>query len=57
MYTELDKAIVAVVMGVIVILNTLFHENIGVSQEAVNTVVALLTPVLIYLIPNKEKKS
>jgi hypothetical protein len=48
-----SKAIVAAVMAAIGLANTFFNAGIVVDPEAVNVVVGLLTPVLVYLIPNK----
>lgn len=54
MFTSIDKALVAMVMGVLYILNTFFGLNVGwISQETVTTIIGLLTPVLVWAIPNK----
>jgi uncharacterized membrane protein YhfC len=50
-----NKAIVALVMALIGIANTFFGQNITTSPETVNTVVALLTPLLVYIVPNKGR--
>lgn len=58
MFTSIDKALVAMVMGVIFILNTYLGVNLSwVSQETVATVVGLITPVLVWLVPNKTKSA
>jgi hypothetical protein len=49
-----NKAIVAAVMAAIGIANTFFNTGIVVEPETVNTVVALLTPLFVYLIPNRQ---
>lgn len=57
MYTSIDKAITALVMAALFLLN-----QFGVvpwtpdahTQDTVGTIIALLTPVLVYLIPNKK---
>lgn len=56
MYTSIDKALVGVVMGILFIATTLFHINLpGFLTEAnVTQVLAVLTPILVYLIPNKS---
>jgi hypothetical protein len=49
-----NKAIVAAVMAAIGIANTFFNAGLVIEPETVNTVVALLTPLLVYIIPNKD---
>lgn len=53
MFTSIDKALVAIVMAVIYILNTYFGFHLGVSEQLLNTIVAIVTPLLVYLVPNK----
>jgi hypothetical protein len=54
MFTSIDKAIVAMVMGLLFILQTYFGLNTSwISQETVATLIGLLTPVLVWAIPNK----
>lgn len=54
MFTSVDKALVALVMAVIWLVNFFFGINLGwISQDTVATVVGLLTPVLVWAIPNK----
>jgi hypothetical protein len=48
-----NKAIAAFIMAVIGLVNVFFNTGIVVDPEAVNVVVGLLTPILVYLIPNK----
>lgn len=56
MFTSIDKALVALIMSGIFLLNFFFGINLGaVSQETVATVVSLLTPILVWAIPNKPK--
>ena len=55
MFTTMDKALVALIMGGIFVWNALAPWQIGVSAETVQTIVGILTPVLVYLIPNKER--
>ena len=49
-----NKAIVALVMALIGVANTFFNTSIAITPETVNTVVALLTPLLVYWIPNRS---
>lgn len=56
MFTSVDKALVALVMAVIWLVNFFFGVNLGwITQDTVATVVGLLTPVLVWAIPNKAK--
>jgi hypothetical protein len=54
MFTSIDKALVAMVMGILFIINTFFGVNVSwISQETVATIIGLITPVLVWAIPNK----
>lgn len=53
MFTSIDKALVAALMGLIYIANH-FGLNIGVSEATVSLIVGVLTPVLVHLMPNKR---
>lgn len=56
MFSSMDKALVALIMSVIFLLNFFFGINLGVvSQDTVATIVGLLTPILVWAIPNKPK--
>lgn len=48
-----NKAIVAAIMGVIGLANVFLGWSFGFTEEQVTSVVAILTPILVYLIPNK----
>lgn len=54
MFTAMDKALVAAIMGAIYVWNALSPWHIGVSAATVQTVVGILAPVLVYLVPNKK---
>lgn len=57
MFTSIDKALVAMIMGVLFILQTFFGVSIAfLTPDAVATIVGLLTPVLVWAIPNKAAK-
>ena len=50
---EFNKAVVALVMAILVIIDQLWGISFGaVTEEAVTIVLAILTPVLVWLIPN-----
>ncbi len=54
MFTTMDKALVALIMGLLSLLNLVFGVDLGISVEAVSSVIALVTPFLVWLIPNKS---
>lgn len=53
MFTSADKAIVAIIMGLVFLVNTYFGLGINVDPNLINTIVALVTPLLVYIVPNK----
>ena len=54
MFSSIDKALVAMVMGILFIVQTYFGFNTSwISQETVATIIGLITPVLVWAIPNK----
>ena len=54
MFSSVDKAIVALIMGVLYILNAVAGINLGLTETQVATVIGLLTPILVWAIPNKS---
>jgi len=56
MYTTFDKAIVGLIMGGVALAN-LFGLHFGLSESMVNGIVGVLTPILVYLVPNLPKDS
>jgi hypothetical protein len=54
MVTSIDKSIVGVIMGVIFLVNAFTGWHFGVEETTVTTIVSVLTPVLIYFVPNKD---
>lgn len=56
MFTSIDKALVALIMATISLINFFFGYDLGwISQDTVATIVGLLTPILVWAIPNKAK--
>lgn len=53
MYTGLDKAIVGVVMALVQLVNVL-GWHFGADEHTVTVIVSLVTPLLVYLVPNKH---
>lgn len=55
MFTTMDKALAAVVMGILSILNLAFGFNLGIDPATLSGIIAAITPIVVYLIPNKAK--
>lgn len=56
MFTSVDKALVALIMAIIWLINFFLGYNLSwISQDTVATVVGLLTPILVWAVPNKPK--
>jgi hypothetical protein len=50
---EFNKAIVATVMGLLVIADQLWGLSFGhVTEESITIILAVLTPILVWLVPN-----
>ena len=56
MITGADKAIVAVAMSILWLLDTLWGVAVfdKVEEEFIAVNVAIMTPVFVWLVPNKE---
>lgn len=58
MFTQIDKALVALVMGILFIVQQFTGFNLGwITESQVTTIIGLLTPVLVWAIPNKTPAS
>ena len=56
MFTSIDKALIAAVMGILFIIQTFTGFSFAwLTQDTVATVIGLLTPILVWAIPNKSK--
>jgi len=53
MFTSIDKALTAMVMAVAYALNFFFGVELGWDEETIGVVIAGLTPILVWLVPNK----
>ena len=53
MFTSWDKAIAAVVMGVLYALREAFGIDFGLGEGTVNSISAALAGVVVWLVPNK----
>lgn len=54
MFTTIDKALIALVMGLLYAANYFFGLDFGVSEAQVAAIISVLTPILVYLVPNKQ---
>ena len=54
MFTQLDKAIAAAIMAVISVIALAGGLSDVLTEEWVAGVVAVLTPILVWIIPNKK---
>ena len=55
MFTSIDKALVAAIMGILFIVQTYSGINLAwLSHDTVATLIGLLTPVLVWAVPNKK---
>ena len=56
MFTSIDKALIAAVMGILFIIQTFTGFSLPwMTQDTGATVIGLLTPILVWAIPNKSK--
>lgn len=53
MFTSVDKAIVALIMSGVFLINTFTGFHFGVDEGTVSVVVAGAMPILTWLAPNK----
>jgi hypothetical protein len=54
MFTTIDKALAAIVMAGLFLLNEFVGIDLGLGEETVAGIIAALTPILVYFIPNKS---
>lgn len=56
MFTSIDKALAAMVMGLLFIIQTYTGFSVAwLTPDTVATIIGLITPVLVWAIPNKVK--
>jgi predicted membrane-bound mannosyltransferase len=53
MNTTINKALVAIIGGAIILANSLFNTDWVVDEAMINSIAAVVTPILVYLVPNK----
>ena len=55
MFTSIDKALVAAIMGILFIVQTYTGLQLSwVTPDTIATIIGLITPVLVWAIPNKK---
>ena len=54
MFTSIDKALVALIGAAIFLVNSFLGTEIQIDPAILGAVVTAVTPVLVYLIPNKS---
>ena len=57
MFTSMDKAIAALIMAIIYLLNNYLATSIDVMPETVQNIVVVLSPLIVWLTPNKKKET
>lgn len=57
MFTSVDKAITAVVLGLLSIVNLVWGVDWfgGYAEELIGIIIAILFPALVYVVPNKRE--
>lgn len=53
MFTTVDKAIAAIISGIITVLAMVFNVEVGIGPEAIAAAGTVLSTILVYLVPNK----
>jgi hypothetical protein len=53
MFTTVDKAVVALIMAAIFLVNNFTGWHLGLSEDTVNAVAGVLAPLLVWLVPNR----
>ena len=57
MFTSIDKAIIAFLGSIVFFISEYTNlEPDFISDELIQSIAAILTTLLVYLVPNKEKK-
>lgn len=56
MFTSIDKALIAAVMSIVYILS-FFGVTVVVDEEQLRFIIAMITPILVWIMPNLPKKN
>lgn len=54
MFTSIDKALTALIMAVLYVINAFSGINFGLDEKTISTFIVGITPILIYLVPNRN---
>lgn len=54
MFTSIDKALIALVMAALYFVQKFTGMTFGIGEDAIASIIAVITPLLVYLIPNKS---
>lgn len=54
MITTLDKALAALIMSLVFLINRFTNFHFSTDEQTVSAIVSLLTPMLVYLVPNRQ---
>ena len=55
MFTSIDKALVAAIMGILFIVQTYTGFSMAwATPDTIATIIGLVTPVLVWAVPNKK---
>lgn len=57
MFTTVDKAIVAIIGGLLTVASMVFGMDLNISPEFIGAIGSVVSGVLVYLVPNKEPVS
>jgi hypothetical protein len=55
MFTTLDKALTAAILGILSIVTLVFHVTLPgfLSADTITGIIAAITPLLVFIVPNK----
>lgn len=54
MFTSMDKAWIAILSGIVFVLNAAFGWDFSLSPEVYSSVASVITGLLVWVMPNKE---
>lgn len=53
MFTSYDKALTALILAALYLLNNLLGIHVGIDEGTIAGVITAITPILVWLVPNK----
>lgn len=54
MNSTINKALVAIIGGAVILVNSLFNTDWALDETMINSIAAVVTPILVYLVPNAK---